>query len=523
MSLKRVQILLAVLLVFSVVLAGCQSNNASSKNPKDSTEKVAKKNGNDLTVAIDSDGNTLDPHDYQANVEDIMAKTMYETLFKFNKEGKLEPFLASGFEVSSDGLVYTISLKDGIKFHDGAPFDAEAVKANLDRIANPDNHMAGYSMMSMIKETKVIDSHKLEVTIDKPFSGFLNNVATFGIASPKALENPKELAQHPVGTGQYILKEWVRNDHLTVEKNPEYWQSGQPKIDQITFKPVPENGARIAMLKAGEADYIYPVPAEMAKSVDGQNGIELVKEPSVYVEYLSMNNTKKPFDNVKVRQAINYAIDKKAFVEVVKGGYGIISESVISPQMEFYSKQEQYQYNPEKAKELLKEAGYKDGFETVLWSKNTSERIKAMEFIQQQLAQVGIKVKVQPMEPGVLTDKINTDPNIDLYFGGWSTGTGNPLMAIQPLLSGEQFPPTGWNTAYYKNDQVTQLIKDGHVTIDLKERESQLKEIQSLIWKDAPWAFMDVQVSVGAKKSYVKGVEITSDSSLNFHNAEIAK
>lgn len=216
-------------------------------------------------------------------------------------------------------------------------------------------------------------------------------------------------------------------------------------MDGIKFKPVPESGARVAMLQTGEADFIYPIPTEQAESLNGTDGIIVENSPSIVARYMSMNTTKKPFNDIKVRQAINYAINKEAFLKVVYRGYGSEMDSVIPAGLQFYSKQTPYPYDPEKAKQLLQEAGYESGFKTTVWGGNNSDAIKAMEFIQQQLGEIGIEVNVVPMEAGTLSDKIWSvqeakDAEVELFYGGWSSSTGDADWGIRPLLAGDAIP-----------------------------------------------------------------------------------
>jgi glutathione transport system substrate-binding protein len=239
-----------------------------------------------------------------------------------------------------------------------------------------------------------------------------------------------------------------------------------------------------------------------------------------------MNTTKKPFDDVRIRQAINYAIDKEAFLKVVYRGYGSELDSIIPPGLQYYSQQTPYPYDLEKAKELLKEAGYENGFETSVWGGNNSNAMKAMEFIQQQLAQVGIKVNVVPMESGTLSDKIWSvqdakDAEVELYYGGWSSSTGDADWGIRPLLAGGSIPPKSYNVAYYQNKKVDELIKAGLQTADPEKRKAVYAEIQEIIWQDAPWAYLIVDDTMAGRKNYLEGVYLLPDGAMSAKEAVI--
>jgi glutathione transport system substrate-binding protein len=528
--LKRILVLLfTAAIVLSLGLAGCSSSSSSSAGGKNSN-KTASKKGKDITIAVADNFISMDPHDTNDTLSYSAQKTMLEGLIGFDKDMKMVPVLAESYEGNKEATEFTFKLRHDVKFQDGTPFNADAVKVNIDRLADPNSTLKRHSLFSMVKETKVIDDYTVKVILSKPFGAMLNNFAHPAgmMISPKALKDyGKDVAHHPVGTGPFKFSEWNPGESLKVVKNEDYWKKGYPKVDSITFKPVTENGSRVAMLQAGEADYIYPVPTEQANQINGKNGIVVEHDPSIVVRYMSMNIMKKPFNDVKVRQAINYAIDKEAFIKVVMNGFGSPLDSVIAPNTQFYSKQKSYDFNVAKAKELLKEAGYEKGFTAKLWGGNSSSAVKAMEFLQQQLAQIGVKIEVVPMEAGTMSDKIWSvqDPKkaeMELYYGGWSPSTGEADWGIRPLLGGtDAFPPKSYNTAYYQNDQANQLIQAALQTSDEAKRDEAYKEVQKILWDDAPWAFLSVDQTIAGKKNYLDGIYLLPDGSLNVDNLVI--
>ncbi|SEC14003.1 glutathione ABC transporter substrate-binding protein [Paenibacillus sp. GP183] len=538
---KYLATVLIGLMTVSLTLAGCStskpvSSDASQKpvssgapEIKKEAQTLAKKEGNKLTIAVADNFISMDPHDTNDTLSGSAQATMFEGLLGFDKDMKMIPVLAESYEASADAKVFTFKLRKGVKFHDGTPFNADAAKANFDRVSNPDNKLKRYSLFALIVKTEAVDEYTFRVTLKEPFGAMLNNFAhpAARIISPKALATyGKDVSKHPIGTGPFKFVEWDPSDHLMVEKNPDYWQKGLPKVDGIKFKPVPENGSRVAMLQTGEVDFIYPFPSDQAQAISGKDGIVVENKPSIIARYVAMNTTKKPFNDVRVRQAINYAINKEAFLKVVFRGYGSVLDSIIPPGLQFYSKQTPYAYNLEKAKQLLKEAGYENGFETQIWGANNSTAMKAMEFLQQQLAQVGIKVKVVPMESGTLSSKIwnvkdPKDAEIELYYGGWSSSTGDADWGIRPLLAGESVPPKSYNTAYYTNEKADQLISAGLNTADPEKRKATYAEVQKMIWQDAPWAGLIVEDTLAGRKNYLDGVYLIPDGALSVKEAEI--
>lgn len=537
---KKVFVLFLVMALVVSSLVGCggkADNEAANQEEKQEAaentqdeSKATTKDNKDIVVAVADTFISMDPHDTNDTLSYSAQKTMMQGLVGFDKEMNVVPVLAESYEANGEATEFTFKLREGIKFHDGADFNAEAVKANVDRLANPENGLKRHSLFAIVDHTEVIDEYNVKVVLKEPFGAMINNFAhpAAMMHSPKALEEfGKEVSRNPVGTGPFVFEEWVSGSHLKMVKNENYWKPGYPKVDSITFKPVKENGSRIAMLQTKEADFIYPVPAEQIEAINGKDGVVIETEPSIIVRYLAMNTNKEPFNDVKVRQAINYAINKEAFAKVVYGGYMEEMDSIIAPNTQFYSKQENtYDFNLEKAKELMKEAGYEDGFETEIWSNNSSGTIKGMEFLQQQLAQIGIKANLVPMESGTRLERIWTvenpdDAELQMYYGGWSPSTGDADWGIRPLFAGESFPPNSYNTAYYNNEEADKWIKKGIATADNEERKEAYEKVQEIIWNDAPWAFLGVNLTMGGRQDYLEGVYLLPDGSLSVEEAEI--
>lgn len=521
-------------LMMLLVLAGCSSD--SKEGSKDASKEdgkpaeKAKKEGKDIVIAVADNFTGMDPHDTNDTLSGSAQKAMLEGLVGFDKDMNVIPLLAEEYSANAEATEFTFKLRENVKFHDGTPFNAEAVKVNFDRLSDPNSGLKRHSLYALIEKTEVVNEYEVKFTLSEPFGAMINTFAhPAGLMhSPKALEEfGKEVARNPVGTGAFKFVEWKPSEGLKIEKNEEYWNEGFPKVDSITFKPVSENGSRIAMLQTGEADFIYPVPTEQVEGINGKNGIEVESKPSIVVRYMSMNTLKAPYDDVKVRQALNYAINKEAFVKVVMNDQGTVLDSIIAPDVQFYSKQEPYAFDLEKAQDLLKEAGVEKGFKAKLWGGNSSGAIKAMEFLQQQMAQVGIDVEVVPMESGTISDKIWSvqnpdDAELELYYGGWSPSTGDADWGIRPLVGGKDaFPPMSYNVSYYDNPEVDQLILDGLQTADLDKRAKAYEDAQKLVWDDAPWVFLSADNTLAGKKNYLKGIYLLPDGSLSVSDIEI--
>jgi glutathione transport system substrate-binding protein len=485
----------------------------------------------DIVVAVSSNFTTMDPYDANDTLSQAVVKSFYQGLFGFDRNMKMVPVLAESYQASKDGLTYTVKLKKGIKFQDGTDFNAEAVKENFDRVTNPDNHLKRYVLYKNIAKTEVLDPTTVKFTLHEPFSPFINSLAhpSGVIISPAAIKEfgSKGLAQHPVGTGPFKFVEWKPSEYMKVAKWDGYWRKGYPKVDTITWRSVVDNNSRSAMMQTGEAQFTFPVPYEQAEVLKGKPNLTLVAAPSIVHRYLSMNTLQKPFDNVKVREAINYAINKQALAKVAFSGYAIPAEGVVPKGVEYAVKLGPWPYDPAKARQLLKEAGYPNGFETQLWSAyNYTTAQKVIQFVQQQLAQVGIKTSLQALEAGQRVEKVESaqDPAtapVRMYYVGWSSSTGEADWALRPLLASESMPPKMFNTAYYKNPAVDEDIHKALNTTDGKEKAKLYADAQKRIWADAPWAFLVTEELLSASSKKLSGFYVMPDASFNFDDVDL--
>ncbi|MGI8471859.1 glutathione ABC transporter substrate-binding protein GsiB [Pectobacterium brasiliense] len=485
----------------------------------------------DAVIAVGSTFTSLDPYDANDSLSQTVAKSFYQGLFGFDKEMKLVNVLADSYDVSPDGLTYTVKLHPGVKFHDGTAFNAAAVKVNLDRASNPDSRLKRYNLFKMIEKTEAVDDLTVKITLKTPFSAFVNNLAhpAAVMISPAALKQyGKDIGFHPVGTGPYRFVTWNQTDFVKVEKFNGYWKAGLPKLDSITWRPVVDNNTRAALLQTGEAQFAYPIPFEQAKVLEKNDKLALVASPSILHRYISMNVTQKPFDNPKVREALNYAINKEALIKVAFSGYATPAEGPLPSNIDYSVKYHPWPYDPAKARELLKEAGYPDGFTTTLWSShNHSTAQKVLQFTQQQLAQVGVKVQVTAMDAGQRAAEVEgkgvKETGVRLFYTGWSASTGEADWALSPLFATASWPPAQFNTAFYSNPQVDADLANALKTTDRTEKQKLYKDAQDKIWADAPWIFLATERLVSANSKKLTGFYVMPDTLFSFEDADLAE
>ncbi len=519
-----------VLAMAASTLIGCTQSAPpkAAEPPKTSTEapKPAPAVAKPLVVGIEADIRSLIPYNVTDGNSTGVQATMVEGLVRFDKDLKVVPSLASEWKVSEDAKSITFTLRTGVNFHDGAPFNAQAVKTALDFARNKDNKMARASFLSFISSIDIIDDKTVKISSDKPFSPMINYLAHSScmIISPneikKKLDNKDyALDRNLVGTGPYKLAEWKDGQYIKVVPNDQYWnKANAAKVESITFKPVLEASTRVNMLKTGELDIVKNIPSLAAKELASSKDIDISQTNGMDVYYVGAN-MKLPQFSKEVRQAMNYAIDKNQLIAQVLNGYGKIAESAIAPNVTGFAKQKAYELNLEKAKELMKKAGYEKGFDTTLWTRNNTEFIAVAENVAIQLKQIGINAKVTPLEAGTLFDKLDAGKETEMYIGRWSPGTGDADYGLRPNFHSTRIPPTNNNSMYYINTTVDKLIDEAGVTADIKKANENYAQVQKIIYEDAAWTFLYVPDWIVGKRKDVSGIAVYPNGYIHVNEA----
>ncbi len=499
----------------------------------------------DITCAVNVDFTTMDPMDTSDTLSGGIQRMIMDGLFGFDDDMKIIPMLATGYTASDDATEFTITLREGISFTDGTPWNADAALANVAKWGDKELGLKRTTFLcNMLKSWEKIDDYTIKITLNEPFGAFISNLAhpACVIMSPKQIEAGVEAcAYSPVGTGQYTFVEWIEGDHLTLALNPEWWGydaeicGGTPLADAdagfktITFKPVTESATRVAMLQAGDAQVIWPTPTESVSVLEMDPNVTSYVDDGIVVRFLMLNTQKEPFTDKRVRQAIDYAINKDAYIAVVKNGLATKADSVIGPAVQYYKPNEIREYNIEKAKELLAEAGYPDGFTTTAMYANTTANQKQAEFLKQQLEQVGINLELKGMESAILNERIQgvdvpgSEAEVDTYIIGWSPSTGDADWGIRPLLAKESVPPMSYNICYFENDELEGYIRAGLESADDDVRREAYAKAQDLIWEETPLVMLCVDSNTWATSANVQNVKIYPDGAINFRNAKMTE
>lgn len=502
---------LIFVLMLSMALVGCGSATESGGESGDTGDSSDQTEGNtedENTTAKDmlifgrgNDSTSLDPSTITDGESLAVTKNIYDTLVDYGEQDTtIHEMLAVDWDVSDDGLTYTFQLREGVKFHDGTDFNAEAVKFNFDRWKEGDAETAPYyvSMFgegedSVIKEVKAEDELTVVFTLNRPQAPFLQNIAMdpFGIASPTAVKEQGEaFGQNPVGTGAYVFKEWKPNETITLEKNPDYWDEGKPELNTVIFQVIPDNAARLTALKTGEIDLMDGLNPSDIEGIEASEDLQIILRPPMNVGYLGFNVETAPFDDPKVRQALNHAVDKQSIIDSFYAGNADPAVNPMPDVIPGYNDEiEPYAHDPEKAKELLAEAGYEDGFDMTLWAMPNPrpympEPQKIAEAIQAQFANVGVNAEVKTMEWATYLDKA-AKGELEAFMLGWTGDNGDADNFLYALLDKESIGSN--NYSYYANDKLHDILIEAQSEPDQDKRSELYKEAQVIIHEDAPW------------------------------------
>ncbi|MDD7739892.1 MAG: glutathione ABC transporter substrate-binding protein [Fusicatenibacter sp.] len=498
----------------------------------------------DVTAMVAVDFTTMDPMDTSDTLSGGVQRMMMDGLFGFDEDMQIIPMLATDYEANDEATEYTIYLRQGISFTDGTPWDADALIANVNKWADKSLGLKRTTFLcNTLDHAEKIDDYTVKIYLVEPFGAFISNLAHPAtlIMSPKQIEAGVDAcAQAPVGTGQYKFVEWVAGDHTTLELNKDWWgydaeicggtalADADAGFKTITFKPVSESATRVAAVQSGDAQIMWSVPTESVETLQADSNVSVNLGDSITVWYFFMNNQKEPFNDVRVRQAMAYAINKEAYIQVVMNGYGSPATSMVGEAVQHYKGNDPYPYDPEKAKELLAEAGYPDGFTTTLMYSNTTTNQKKAEFYKQQLAEVGINLELNGMESAVLNEKVQganvpgAEAEVECYLSGWSTSTGDADWGLRPMLAIESEPPMSYNLSYYENEKVDQLLKDGLATANEEERDKIYAEVQDIVWEEVPLVCVSNDKNIWATSSNITGVYLLGDGSIGMRNAKMA-
>ncbi len=429
-----------------------------------------------------------DPVMNDANADIWYMQQYYNGLTRFTQDNSVEPDLATKWEVSPDGLTYTFTLRPDQKFADGSPITGADWQWSLDRCRDPQNGIWGFTMEAV--DTVVASDTQVVFTLKQPSPYFLAATAMFNcVVMPAKLVEAaggwEKFMLAPIGSGPFVMKEWVKGDHMLLVRNPYYWEAGKPVLDEILVKTIPDDNTRILALQAGDVDAINYPPFNRVTDLSKDSNLKILTFASTYTNFLTINVRNKPYDDPKVRLALSYAIDRAALIKTINFGVGEPA-TTFRPKGSLYFNDTLpgWPYDVAKAKTLLAEAGYPDGFEVNLEIVTGREAQKQIATLLQAMwSQIGVKVNIKQSEAGIWTSAYRGE-TFEMQIRGWTDDIPDPSQEVTYAMSSKtiHFMHTGWVSA-----EADQLAEQGVLESDSAKRQEIYFQIQQLFNDNVPF------------------------------------
>ncbi|MDF1599330.1 ABC transporter substrate-binding protein [Mesorhizobium sp. YIM 152430] len=475
---------------------------------------------NVLVVGQIAEPQSLDPHVATATNDFRILMNIYEGLVRFgNGTLEVEPALAESWEISQDGLSYTFQLRQGVSFHDGTPFNAEAVKFNFERMldeAHPFHGTGPFPLsfnFSAVEDVTAVDDMTVEFTLSEPFAPFLSNLAypTGLIVSPAAVEQfGEDYGRNPSGTGPFRFAEWQANQRVVIAASPDYWD-GPPTLEAVVFRPITDANTRMAEMLAGGLDIMVEAPPDSMAQFRDAPDFNAHEQAGPHVWYLILNMKEGPFESQAVRQAVNFAVNKEALVNDVLQGTAEISAGPVPPAFAWAYNEEvdPYPYDPDRARELLEEGGY-EGEEIVFYvtegGSGMLDPVAMGTAIQADLAAVGMNVRIETYEWNTFLGQVNPglEGKAQMAQMAWMTNDPDTLPFL--TLRTAAWPQEGgFNSGYYSNPDVDEMLDRARRATDPEERAALYRDVQAIVHDEAPWLFVANWVQGAVTTANIEG------------------
>jgi glutathione transport system substrate-binding protein len=459
----------------------------------------AERRGGTLVYASTADIISLDPPNVSDTISGAVVQMVYEGLVGFTSEMAVVPRLAESWTVSSDGLQWTFKLRRGVRFHDGTPMNAQAVKYTFDRIlgVSGESVLRANLYLPYIKSVEAPDEQTVRFVLQFPDAFFLNRLAgnQACVVSPAAHRRyGKDLSRNPVGTGPFRFVHWMANREVVVERFDGYW-GRKANLDRVVVRPVPEAGARVIALESGDVQLASRIPPEQVGRLERNATLKLSSQSTLRTLFVGMHAQKPPWSDRRVRLALSYAIDKEAIARSLYQGLAEVIPGPVPRGASGYAPIPGLAYDPDRAKRLLAEAGYPHGFEATLVTVKGRylKDFELAQVIQQQLGEVGVQLKLDTVEWARYLDLLRMAPDkspLQMWLDAWSTATAEAAGVIWPRFACSEFRPKGANTNGYCNPELDRIVHEAERTVNVPARDRLLRRAQEVLVQDAPSIFL---------------------------------
>lgn len=531
---NRLRLTTALGLALALALAACAAPPQAAAPPAQPPAEEAKpaetaapapgqpKPGGTLRVGTNQDAIGFDPHLTNATASYRILENIYSQLLRFKPNLEIEGDLAESYR-AVDPTTWEFKLRQGVKFHSGKPLTSADVKYSLERIKDPEVKSPRSSQLAPIIAIETPDDYTVIIKTEKPFAPLLAVLAdrTMAIVNKDFIEaNGGKLDNVADGTGPFKLKEWVPNTRTVLEKNPDYFIPGQPLLDEVIYQPIPDDTARSTAVRTGTVDFIEYAPPKDLELLRGDSNIVITGEGNNNVRFLAFNTKVKPFDNPKVRQAIAWAVDREAVLQAAVNGAGTpLYAGPFLPSFWPGLQEPVFTRDLEKAKQLLAEAGYPDGFTAKLKNTPTYSFLgNAGIAVQEQLKEIGINFEIESLEWSVFL-KDYLGKNFEAVVSGYSAFADPHTPLDGTYVTGRQN-----NFMSYSNPKFDELVAQGAQETDQAKRAEIYREAQRILLEDSPMVFLYAANEYEAMQSYVKGyVHYLNGSHVSFRQVWLDK
>ena len=472
-----------------------QTETAAAENPGQTSETSAAEQTADgesadptvVTIARGTDTVTLDPAFAGDNVDIWVDSLIFEGLVRASEDGtEIQPCLADTWDISEDGLTYTFHIRDGAKFSDGSDVTAEDAAFSIERALNDGSWN---SLISCIKEAKAVDDSTVEIDLNNPSGSLLSCLASFICAVyPESYYSEADtdtLTREPLGSGAFYLEEWDPDEKMILKKNPYYWEEGYPLADEIDLLVVPDDNTRLMQLQAGQIDAMEGVSAQMRTQLQSTQGVKILDFPTTHVDYVSFNYTNEKLNDKRVRQALNYATNREDINQAVFGGLGTLCPSVVWPTAEFFNPdQKSYDYDPDKAKELLKEAGAENLDLNLIISTGDASSLMEATILKDQWSKVGVNLEIEQMDSSARRDARN-NLTFEVLLNYFTSDITDTAENMEMFCIKDNFDcwHLGWNGK--DQEEAEKLVKEAGATNDKEIRKKDYYKAQEIMADNA--------------------------------------
>ncbi|KGA96009.1 ABC transporter substrate-binding protein [Alkalihalobacillus alcalophilus ATCC 27647 = CGMCC 1.3604] len=496
----EVFIVLAVLTLFACNSAENTSTDIGGVAANEATDKDV------LVIGLDDDPPQLDPHRSSAAVDRQTFQSLYNKLLDIDENLEFVGELAKDWDISEDGLTYTFYLEEDVVFHDGTPFNAEAVKFNFDRMLDPSFSSPRASEVNLLEEIVIINDYEVDLVLSEPFAPFLSVLTDRAgmMVSPTAVEElGNDFANQPVGTGPYKFDSRVSQSKIELSRFEDYWDE-LPAFEKVEIRPFADSNVRVTNLVSGDLDMLNKIAFKDIEILSNDPNITLLEQDGIGFQGIHLNTTVEPFTQKEVRKAINLAIDREAITNVVFHGGAIPSVSPFPPISWAAPEFEQPNANVEEAKKLLEEAGVSDVSFTLKINPRPEEEQMA-QMIQQMLSEIGMTMNIEMVEFGTMLDQLESGDfqAVRLGWSGRIDPDGNAYRFFYSNASN--------NYSNFANPTMDKLLDEARTTVDVEARKEIYEEISDLLWEESPYVFVYHEQDYKAMKNYVKGFRHIAD------------